>query len=61
MFNRNEDIKKAKGFIPNWVIAEKLGVSENTIYRWMRQELSDDKKQRILNAIKDIKREFAKS
>jgi uncharacterized protein YjcR len=61
MFNRNEDIKKAKGFIPNWVIAEKLGVSENTIYRWMRQELSDDKKQRILNAIKDIKQEFAKS
>lgn len=59
MFNRNEDVKKIRGSIPYWAIAEKLNISENTLYRWLRTELAPDRKQQILNAIKDIQKEMA--
>ncbi|WP_257147007.1 hypothetical protein [Bacillus cereus] len=57
MTNRNQDIKSMKGKIPNWVIAEKLGVHENTIIRWLRSDLSIERKQRIITVIKEIKKE----
>lgn len=59
IFNRNEDIKKAKGHVPNWAIAEKLGIHENTLYRWLRKELSSDEKHKILLAIKECQQELA--
>ena len=38
-----------------WKIANKLGVCENTVARWLRQEdLPEDKQHQILNAIKEI-------
>ncbi|ASA98027.1 hypothetical protein [Anoxybacillus flavithermus] len=58
MFNRNEDIKKAKGDLPNWAIAEKLGIHENTLYRWLRSEMSDEKKRLVIDAINKLKREL---
>lgn len=58
MFHRNEDVQKAKGRIPYFAIAEKIGVHENTIYRWLRSELSPDKKKQILRAIDEIKKEL---
>ncbi|MGM7637586.1 hypothetical protein [Bacillus sp. Hm123] len=58
MFNRNEDIKEAIGSLPRWCICEKLSIHENTLYRWMRQELSEEKKQMILVAIKEVKDEM---
>jgi transposase-like protein len=58
MFNRNQDIKKAKGNLPNWAIAEKLGIHENTLYRWLRSEMSDEKKQLVIDAINELKREL---
>lgn len=54
---RNQDIRKAKGTIPNWLIAEKLGIHENSIYRMLRQELTNDKKKEILAIIQVIKSE----
>lgn len=54
---RNEDIKRAKGSIPNWLIAEKLGIHENSLYRLLRQELSKEKKEEILRVIEVIKRD----
>lgn len=61
MFKRNLDIREAKGKIPKWLIAERLGVHENTLNGWLRQELSGEKKQQILNVINQIKEEMESS
>lgn len=54
------DLKKEKGFIPYWALAAKLHVSESTLYRWFRtEELSEDKRQEILKAISELKKEVA--
>jgi len=49
------EIRKAKGDIPLWVIAEKLNVHENTLYNWMKKEMDEQRKAKVLNAIKEIK------
>lgn len=54
--SRNKEIRESKGKVPNWAIAERIGVSENTLLRWMRQEIEGDRKIQILNAIADIKK-----
>lgn len=54
-FERNYEIKDAKGNIPNWLIAEKLGIHENSYYRLIRQKLSNEKKKEILEVIEEIK------
>ena len=40
--------------VPIWMIADKLGISENTLFRWLRHDLPDDKQQQILKAINDV-------
>lgn len=55
LLKANKEIRSAKGSIPNWVIAEKLGVHEVTFIRWMRKELPKKEKERILFAIDEIK------
>lgn len=47
--------KKAGVFL--YEIAEKLDVSEPTFIRYMRKELSDAMKTKVLAAIEEIKRE----
>ena len=37
-----------------WEVAMKLGVSEITLCRWLRQDLPKDKQQQIVNAITEI-------
>ena len=37
-----------------WRIADKLNVCENTVARWLRGELPEEKQQQILNAITEI-------
>jgi hypothetical protein len=58
MFNRNQDIKVAKREVPDWAIAEKLGISENSFYRWIRKELPNEKKAMIMHAITELKNEL---
>jgi len=60
MFYRNVDIREFRGNIPNWIIAERLGVHENTFGRWMRTEMSGHRKQRVMEAIASIKKELEK-
>lgn len=60
LFNRNADIKQAKGKIPNWAIAEKLGVSEQTWYLWLRKELDPEVKERVFAIIDELKTEMEK-
>ena len=57
VFTKNKDIVKAKGFIPYWRIAEKLGVHENTLRNWMRKEMDQDKKNKVLKAIEEVKKD----
>ncbi len=54
---RNEEIRRAKGSVPNWLIAEKLGIHENSFYRLLRQELSKEKKEEILKIIEELKQD----
>lgn len=41
--------------IKHWQLAEELGVHEITVCRWLRYELTNDKKDKILKAIERIK------
>lgn len=52
----NTDIKSAlkKSKVKQWQVADELGVSESTFTRWLRYELTADKKESVLAAIKSI-------
>ena len=55
---RNKEIreaKKEKG-MSQWQLGELLGVSENTVNRRLRKELSDEEKQKILKVIANFNR-----
>lgn len=54
----NEDIREAKGVIPYWMIADKLGIHVNTLYLWMRHEMPMGRKKEVLFAVKKAKEEF---
>ena len=43
--------------IPLWEIAERIGISEATISRWLRVQLSEEKESRILKAMEEITEE----
>lgn len=60
MYQRNTEIREARGKIPFWLIAERLGVHENTLRGWMRKELSPERKVQVLNAIQWIEKEYVK-
>ena len=57
---RNADVRKAMlmADIKQWELAEAIGVSEVTICRWLRTELSDDKKEALLDVIKRMEAEL---
>ena len=54
--NNNIEVRTAlkEKKVPYWMIAEELGVSENTVTRWMRHELDQETKQRVLDIIAAI-------
>lgn len=57
----NEEIReyaKQRG-IPLWKVAQKLGISEPTITRLLRVDLSPDEKHRIIDIIDKLERETA--
>ncbi len=45
-----------QSLIPQWKLAKKLGVSENTVNRWLRDDLTEEKEKMILVAIEDLKK-----
>lgn len=55
---RNQELRDAKGKIPYWMIAEKLGFSENTLIRWFRSELNEHQQAKIQAAIDAVKKEL---
>lgn len=40
-----------------WRVAKAMGVSEPTLYRWMREELPEDKKVQIMQIIAELEQE----
>lgn len=53
----NQEIRnelKDKG-MKQWQLAEALEISEFTLTRWFRKEISDSRKKKILDVIKDAK------
>jgi transposase-like protein len=55
----NDDIRllaKKEG-VYLWQIADRLGIAEITLIRWLRKPLPEDKKKKILNAIYELAKE----
>ena len=55
----NQEIRDLakKHNVKHWQIAERLGISEPTIMRWLRVSLSPEREQAILVAIEEIAKE----
>lgn len=55
----NQEIKqaiKAAG-VKQWQVADKCGVSEFTFVRWLRYELTEERRKAIFEAIEAVTRE----
>lgn len=61
MANMDLRFKAKAAGVPFWKIAEKLGVTEVTITRRFRKELSPEQKQMYLDIIQQIVSERAKA
>lgn len=55
----NADIRKEieSSGVKKWEIAAKLGVHHSTFSVWLRQEMSDEQKAQVKQAIAEIKEE----
>lgn len=56
MAKANKDLRNAikSSGVKHWRIADELGISENTLVRWLRYELSDEKRNEIVDAMNRI-------
>lgn len=41
--------------VKQWEVAEAIGISEMTFVKWLRRELSEDKKRLVREAVRKIK------
>ena len=59
MIKKNTDIRKAakESGVFLWEIADKLGVSEPMVNRYLRKEMSDSQKAKFFAAIEQVKLE----
>ena len=57
MIKKNVDVRKAAkdSGVFLWEIADKLGVSEPTLNRWLRKEMPDSQKAKFFAAIEQVK------
>lgn len=46
-----------KANMKQWELAQKLGVSEATLIRWLRSEVSGEKQEKILQIIADYRKQ----
>lgn len=56
---RNQELRnliRASG-IRNWQVAEALSVSENTFYKMLRKQLTEEEKTRILQAVEAVRQQ----
>ena len=55
----NTDIRRAAraNGVPLWKLADRLGISEPTLTRWLRKELPEEQKQEFLQIIAELAKE----
>lgn len=56
MYNFDIRLKIKENRFHNYEIAKELNISEFTFSRWLRDEMSDERKQLVLSAIERIVR-----
>ena len=54
MYNLEIRMKIKQNRLCHYEVAREIGISEATLCRWLREELSEDKRNIILKAISDI-------
>lgn len=54
---RNPVFWERKGKIPIWLISEKIGVSEQTLMRWLRVKVEEKRMEGIMKALEQIREE----
>ncbi len=56
---KNLDVREAiaSAGVRHWQVAEKLSMREDAFSRKLRHELRDDEKQRVLDAVAQLKKE----
>ncbi|MBH0169299.1 hypothetical protein [Fictibacillus sp. 18YEL24] len=56
MRKKNQDIKNMmrRNKVYTWMVASQIQVHENTLYRWLRNDLPEETRQRIFMAIQNI-------
>lgn len=56
---QNKTVREAakKNGVKHWQIANRLGISEQTIMRWLRTPLSPEREKAIFDAIEAISKE----
>lgn len=57
----NEPIRRAARVanVPLYAVANSIGVSEATLWRWLRFPLSVEREQRIMEAIQELAQEVS--
>jgi predicted transcriptional regulator len=60
LIRRNDDIRRSirESGLHQWMVAERLGISEATFTRWLRTEMSGERKKMVMDAIQELKREL---
>lgn len=55
----NKEVRRAARIanVPIWKVAYALGISEPTIFRWLRTELPEEKKSAMMAAIDKLSKE----
>jgi len=55
----NQEIRKAikAAGLKQWEVARACGITEYTLIRWLRDELSEERKKAIFGAIEALQRE----
>jgi len=53
----NQEIREAikKAHVWQWEVAQALGISENTLIRWLRKDLSSEQRAAIIAAIEKVR------
>lgn len=54
----NEKVRAAidKAGLMYWQIAAQIGIADTTFTKWLRIDLSDEKRELIMDAIKELKK-----
>ncbi len=43
---------------PRWKLAKRIGVSEMTLTRWLRDPLAGEREQRVEKALRELEKEY---